>query len=542
MAAAPRLRPHLYGRAATGETGAFVLLSAVLAAYVVAYPFTLVRYPPLTDLPFHATQVSIIRHYFDPSYHFREQFSLHPLEAPYVSMYAIGAFFALFSSISTAAKLMAISMLALVPAGMAVLAYGMKKSPLWGLFGLCLVWCTTTEWGFLSYMGALGLSAMSVGFALLTVDRPTRGRRVGLALSLVALFFTHVYRFPFTVAAVLIAGASVYPVTKRFSPLVAPLVPALTLFVVWLFVRPKEMSIDAFTLHFHPERIGEIPKHLFGTYLPPDDAPPTPESVGERAIFKRMTGIGLFTLGASALLFFGEGRARGRSREEVLWGTAVTLLPLGLGAVLFAAYLTLPLEVGVWFYVYPREIVAVALFLMTAGADLPRGTMGRLAFCSLFGAAAIPMTRFVSHRFREFDSVTADFRAILDAIPKAPRLFYLVYYHGGSARRVSPFLHLPAWVQAERGGALNFHFAEFGLYPVRYRVGTPFVPPSLPQGFEWTPEYFDVHRQGPWFDTFLVRHTVDPRKLFDTDPSIRPVLRRGTWWLYRRQTGPISNP
>jgi len=418
----------------------------------------------------------------------------------------------------------------------------MKKSPLWGLLGLSLVWCTTTEWGFLSYMGALGLSAMSVGFALLVATDPTPGRRAGLALSLVALFFTHVYRFPFTVAAVVIAGASVYPATKRFSPMLAPLAPSLALFSLWLVVRPHEMNIAAFDLHFHPERVREVSKHLFGAYLPPDDAPPTPEGLAEHALFKRMVGVGLFTLGASALLFFGEGRARGRTRDELRWGTAVTLLPLGLAAVLFVAYLVLPLEAGVWFYVYPREIVASVSFLVAAGADLPRGTMGRLAFCSLFAATAMPMTRFVSDRFREFELATADFRAVLAEIPKAPRLFYLVYYYGGSAKRVSPFLHLPAWVQAERGGALNFHFADWGIYPVRYRDGAPSVPPALPRGFEWTPERFDVRNQATWFDTFLVRHQLDPHEIFAADPTIHLSSHRGTWWLYRREAGRLSNP
>jgi hypothetical protein len=152
------------------------------------------------------------------------------------------------------------------------------------------------------------------------------------------------------------------------------------------------------------------------------------------------------------------------------------------------------------------------------------------------------MTRFVSHRFREFETATSDFRVVLNSIPKAPRLFYLVYYRGDSAKRVSPFLHLPAWIQAEKGGALGFHFADWGLYPIRYRAGSGAVPPSLPPGFEWTPQYFNVDIHGPWFDTFLVRHTIDPHELFDADPSVRLVLHRGTWWLYRKQPERIANP
>src|SRR5260221_538167 len=149
MADAPRLRPAAQPfSAASGPSQVLVyLISVAIGVYVIAYPFTLVRYPPLTDLPFHAAQASIFRHYLDPSFHFREQFSLHPLEVPYLSMYVLGALFALVVPITTATKLMAIVMLALVPIGLAVLFYGMKKSPLWGVAGLGLTWCTVTQWG-----------------------------------------------------------------------------------------------------------------------------------------------------------------------------------------------------------------------------------------------------------------------------------------------------------------------------------------------------------------------------------------------------------
>src|SRR5450432_738246 len=107
MADAPRYRPAMgtdprITRANDPAATLRVMLSFAVSAYVIAYPFTVVRYPPITDLPFHAAETSILRHYLDPSFHFREQFSLHPLEVPYLSMYAIGAFFALVFPIATA--------------------------------------------------------------------------------------------------------------------------------------------------------------------------------------------------------------------------------------------------------------------------------------------------------------------------------------------------------------------------------------------------------------------------------------------------------
>src|SRR5215468_8529456 len=153
---------------------AVALVAVALAVYVVVYPFFVTTYPPITDLPFHAAETSILRHYLDPTWHFREQFSLHPFDAPYVSMYVIGLFFSLFMPMAAATKAMAIVMLGLMPVGLAVMFHGMKKSPLWGLLGLELVWCTLTHWGFLNFMGAIGLFAMVVGFTLMCLDHPTR--------------------------------------------------------------------------------------------------------------------------------------------------------------------------------------------------------------------------------------------------------------------------------------------------------------------------------------------------------------------------------
>ncbi|HEX4473810.1 MAG TPA: hypothetical protein VH142_01965 [Polyangiaceae bacterium] len=515
---------------------ALLLASALgLSAFVIAYPFTLVRYPPLTDLPFHAALTSILRHYCDPAWHFRDQFALQLLTVPYLSMYVVGAVLALVMPIWAAAKVMAIVMLALIPAGMAVLFHGMKKNPLWGLSGLAFVWCTDTQWGFLNFMGATGLFMMSVGYALLVVDRPTRARRVGLAVVLLLLFFTHVYRFPYAVLGVLLAGAVVFPVTKRFSPLVWPLVPALALFVVWIAIRPKGMGISFSELGFHAERFSFIPRHLFGAYLPTEPAPPTPESVAERRIAKHMLVLGLFTMGAATVLALGDGRRRERSHAEIRWARGVTALALLLAAGFFVGYLTLPFQAGNWFYVYPREIVGAALALVAVAPDLPRSFGQRLAFVALLGACATPMTRFVSARFREFETATADFRAVMAAMPRSPKLFYLVYWLGdASNKRVSPFLHLPAWVQAEKGGALDFHFVDWNQSPVRYRAAGEWVPPPPPEHFEWEPQYFNVLTLGPWFDTFLVRHRIDPHELFDPDPSVHLLLHRGTWWLYRR--------
>ena len=112
------------------------MAALVAAIYAIAAPFAAARYPAMTDLPFHAAQTSTLRHWLDPSFHQQDQFEIHPLAVPYLSMYAIGAALMTIFPMIVAVKIAAAVMLALLPAGLAVLFHGMKKSPLLGLLGL----------------------------------------------------------------------------------------------------------------------------------------------------------------------------------------------------------------------------------------------------------------------------------------------------------------------------------------------------------------------------------------------------------------------
>ncbi|MDB4979458.1 MAG: 1,4-alpha-glucan (glycogen) branching enzyme GH3-type [Myxococcales bacterium] len=505
-----------------------ILWIAVLgvAAYVIGYPFTLATYPPITDLPVHAVDTSIVRHYFDPSFHFREQFELHFLELPYAAEYFLGAFFALFVSISWATKLTAAVMLSLLPVGLAVFFHGMKKSPLWGSLGLGFVWCTLTHWGFLNFMGAIGLYAMSAGFTLLVVDRPCRARQLGLGVTLVAIFFTHFYRFPF--ALLTVAGITVlmYPATRTWKPVLPPLGGAVALFAVWwaFFKRPG-LSGKIGRLSLHGDRLAQIPGYLFGSFSGPRE-----HVVGKQMLW---VALGLFAL--TALAFFIQGRHRGRSVRERWWGVGVTLVPVLMGAAFLLAYLILPMDLGSWWYVYPREVTTAGYVALAAMPDLPKAWWLRLPLLAAFAIVSGRMALITATEWHTFEVSTKDFRAIIAEIPKAPKLMYLVFDHGGTTRTISPYVHLPAWVQAEKGGWSSWSPAALGdVHPIRFRAGGN-VPPAVPYRWEWTPEKFDLQTNGAFFDTFLVRDVGSPERLFASDPSIHLAASQGGWWLYRRE-------
>jgi hypothetical protein len=198
------------------------------------------------------------------------------------------------------------------------------------------------------------------------------------------------------------------------------------------------------------------------------------------------------------------------------------------------------MRIGIWWYVYPRELTSALFIGLAAVPDMPRVWWLRLPLLAVLSVFLGKIGYFSAIHFHQFDRATADFRAVARQVSPAPRLMYLVFDHGGSPRRVTPFIHLPAWVQAEKGGALSFQFIGWNHSPIRYRKDTRHVPPPVPDRWEWTPERYRHAEHGGWFDEFLIRTRREPAYFFQGDPTIEQVAQHGNWWLYRRRSGAIT--
>ncbi len=507
---------------------ALALLALAACLYVLVYPFTAARYAPMTDLPFHAAQTGAIRHFFDPSYHLRDQFTFDPLAVPYMSSYVIGALSMLVVPSHVAVKIAAVVMLALLPAGLAVMFHGMKKSPLLGLAGLPLAWSHLTHWGFLNFVGALGLFAMTIGVTLLLVDKPSRRRAITLSALLVLLFFTHVFRFPFAVAGVVCTALVMYPATRRFQPILAPLVLPLALFAVWLRVRPAAIGGPIALSRLDFARLRELRPLIFEAgFNDPAEA---------AAIHTSYRVIGLVAI-ALFVAFVASRRFAAWDRRAWSFAIGAHVVALGCAGAFLLSFLMLPMQAGTWWYVYPREAVALGFITLGALPDLPRAPLVRVPLVLALALAPLGLARAVRDNYRIFDQATEDFHEITRAIPVAPRLLYLIFEHGGSTKKNTPFIHLPAYVQADKGGWLSFHFAVFGASPLVYRRADEpgaVVPPPVPTRWEWTPFQFRPLQNGRFFNWFLVRSKSSPDRYFRDDPSIVLASHVGTWWLYRR--------
>lgn len=517
---------RLLRRAAQRPLAAALSLAAIaVSIYVVAAPLAASHYPPMTDLPFHGATISIIRHYFDPAYHFREQFWFDFTQNPYWTHHVLGALFALVMPVVAATKLSTGILLLTLPAGLALFFHGLKKSPLLGLFGLPLVWTSLTHWGFINFVAAIGLFAATVGATLLVLDRPTYERRLLLSVSLLLVFFTHIFRFPFALAAVAGTAVVMYPATRRLRPVLLPTLPAFLLGVAWWVFRDQTLPTDSLgSLIPQFERLGEIPWHLFSGLT----------GRAELALGKQALRLGTVAVAACAVLRAIDLLRREMPAKEVRWLACGTVLSIVLSAGFLAMYLTLPIQMGVWWAVYPREIVPAILMALGLAPNLPASSLLRAPILGLVAYAALAQTSYVSGAYAAYDKETRDFQHVLKKIPKAPKLGYLVFDKVHPRFSSPAFIHLPAWVQAEKGGWLSFHFVGWDVWPIRYRKNSPEVPPRTPLRFEWTPERFDLKTRGKFFDWFLVRKVGPPDPRFAKEPDLRLVEHAGAFWLYRR--------
>jgi hypothetical protein len=496
-----------------------------VCAWVLFAPFAAVKYPPMTDLPMHAATISALRHWFDKSWHFQDQFELHLFEVPVLSHYLLGAAFALFMPISWAVKLSTSCMLSLLPIGLAVYCWGLRKNPLFGVSAAALAWGPLAQWGFINYVASLGLTMMGLGATLLLIDRPTKARALGLTAVSLILFFTHVSRFPIYCAAIAVTTIWMLPVSRRIMPVLLAVAPAVGVFSLWWFVRPSSLT-GTFEHGWHFDRVGEIRTYLVQSF----------GGAEESELFSRVAqiilGVGTYSIVVNCAAAWMRGLRRPRISRRALCAFGGTLSVVLMFAGLF---FWLPMSYGLWWFVYPREITGAALCSLALLPSLPRKPLLTApAVAALLVGIVMPM-RFVADRYAQFEQVTMDFQKIIEQIPLAPKLGYIVWDHSGFESTARPFLHLPAWVQAERGGWLSFHFATWNQTPVRFRTKEPKdVAPDTPLRFEWNPQLFDLQTRGKYFNWFLVRAGSSPDVMFAVDPALHRVDHQGTWWLYKR--------
>jgi hypothetical protein len=204
-----------------------------------------------------------------------------------------------------------------------------------------------------------------------------------------------------------------------------------------------------------------------------------------------------------------------------------------LAVAFFGCYLVIPkVFIATWF-IYERFPPLALVFL--AGALPLRLLPWRDELRAAAGTVAVAAG---ANNLRAWATAgdAADASAIIDAVPEGRRLLAVTFDPSPERLTREVFVHLPAIYQVRRRGEIAYTFTKFESMPVHYRRGL--APPSVPPGFEWDANKYDV--RAAWaraYDLTLVRTPPgvdDPRALVfrHEAPRVRPLARRGRFWLY----------
>lgn len=501
---------------------------------LLVLPLWVVDYLPLTDLPEHAAQISMIlqREQYEQDYRFN-------FFTPYLLGYALTWVFAQFFSVITAIKLTLSVCLLAIPCAVAMLLRALRGSRYWVWGAFPVAYGFSFYWGFLNFVVASPVAIAFLAFAVGFGRQPLSLRRCAAAAGFsLLLFFSHALAWAGAVTlavTILVKGNSWRQVLRRAAA-----------FMVVLPIALYWMSVSG------PPSANKINE---GEYLNHYSAKVVKELRYISSEFQQRSEKGEHVRRAKEMLSFSIGKPA--RTDYVVLALVMLCLPLFIGARLtrdwrrwvpLVTTVLLFMIVPYWIvntaYVYQRFavfMIPMALILFDRGTQpvthehndsfeyhwymLKHATVYGLVMLVLIGTTL---------SFRSFAQSDRDFKAVLGQMQEGRKVLMLAFDQQQSAFLFTPpFMHFSGWYQAEKGGLAIPSFAhdpDAHNVPVRHR-GPAWPLPSI-----WRPGEFNwVRHRGNSFDYFVVRDKDLRADLFaPAGEAVSLVVQHGMWQLYAR--------
>jgi len=180
-------------------------------------------------------------------------------------------------------------------------------------------------------------------------------------------------------------------------------------------------------------------------------------------------------------------------------------------------------------FVYERVVILLYIFYLLLFEFKAPLNLVKTAFAALFAFALLTM---VLVKFIAFDQENAGFKDMISAMPAGKRVLFLIFKTRSTEFAYHPiYLNFPAWYQVEKGGVVDYNFAN--LYPVvvRFRESKKpkFTMATKPNLFDWK-----MH-DGDMYDYIIIRseHNVQQALFRENAYKVRLEKRVGLWWLYK---------
>lgn len=474
---------------------------AAVAVVLVAVPFLVVRFPPITDLPQHVAQIRLFGEALaDPQSPYQIQWL-----TPYgLSFVILAAAWLLFGP-GLAGKVGFLVVAALWVGAVHVLAARRGRPISAALLASVMVFSHVLYWGFFSFLAGFVLFCAWIEIERATRRRPLDGRRVAvLVVAAAALYFTHALWFAAAALWLALTGAVARRPWREQASRLACLAPQVAL-ALWWFPQLAQRGFTSTTFWGDAGLPRLTPWGLRDAALGGLRGSTEPLLLATLAVW---IGLGLWA-------------ARGRLRESV----DVELL--GLAAIFVVAAVVLPYKFeNTTRFAHRWMPAGMAFLLLAMPPPAIRARLRRVAAVALLGGF-VGATALTWRTFEEVE--LAGLRQVLDALPQGQRVLGLSYAGESPRIREHPFIQMFAYAQVLRGGELNFSFADFAPCLVVYRP-----PRARPWtlNLEWLPRrvrYSDFAH----FDYLVLHGDLAVQTAMAERTPIEPVTAPAPWRLYR---------
>ncbi len=472
----------------------------LLCVVGVSLPFLMAPFPPSTDLAQHMAQVRLAGDVLSGR---APEMAIAWL-APNNLAYAIlGALSAVMPPTTAARVGLWLLVLSWALASLA-LAVRRGRDPLLGVTASVLAFQASVYWGFLNFL--VGWPVFVVWLQLTgTPARTSKRWRHYLALVAVGLllYSAHILWFVLGGVWVLLVGTLIRPPRVTWLLQLGSMVPGALLASVWypqLVQHRAQFETGALWRSDWWQRLQ--PMELLKTIMG-GPAGPSPAAMG-----------GALAFWVLMVLITRWGEVRRHSDRALLLAAAM----LGLLA------LVAPDKYMNTIYFAQRWAPCSAALLLV-GLPVPRLPF-RAAFSAGILGAVCMATCLAWHSFSTVEMT--GFRAALDASPPNARVLGLDMVGESDFVGGRPFMQMMAYLQAEKGGSLNFSFAEHGSSLVSYRA---------PRERSWNPTLVWHAERAQMadilaFDIVLMNAVPRDHQDFREHAPVLPITKTGRWRLY----------
>jgi len=475
------------------------LVAALFCCLLVALPFGLVQYPPVTDLPQHLAQVRL---FFETVADSNADYRIQWL-TPYSLFYVLPSVAWTFLPTVEVGRAAMLALALSSTLAVHLLAARRRRPMAAAILASVLFFNHTVYWGFLSFV--TGWLSFIVWFLLTTGPRssPSVGGALLLCGGAAALYASHALWFAIGMAW-LVLHAALHRLPWRtivFRLLsVSPVIVAAAIWYPHLaaggFVSPTVWFVSP------AERVS--PSWLIDAVLG------GLQGGSEYLVF------GVLSLWLVTSVWQNRHDLHSKVNIDLV---VVAVLFSCLGLLLPDQHMNTIQFAARWM---PAAMVA-AILAVPAPTFMPRwhAPLAAAVLAIFCLTTAVAWQRFEGDELSGLD-------ASLAVLPSSSRVIGLDFVKESEVVKGRPFLQTFAYAQVLRGGALNFSFAGFAPSPVVYRERK-----SQP----WTPNlvWFAERVQRSdltYFDYALLNGTDQVHAAFAAEASLAPLTESGRWRLY----------